>query len=167
MIPSSPGPSPLDEAHGAFVQSAVSIIAASRDARNVPTLVPALGCRVSADRRHVTVFLALSRSELLLEDIRTTGQIAVVFTQPSTHRSIQLKATDAALVPVEDGDRELMRRYTAAYSVELRSVGAIEGAADILTWCEPQDLVAVAFTPSAAFSQTPGPRAGAPLHTPR
>ena len=30
----------------------------------------------------------------------------------------------------------------------------------------PHDLVAVEFTPETAFDQTPGPRAGAPLHTP-
>jgi hypothetical protein len=157
----------LDEVHAAFIQSGVSIIAASRDARNVPTLVQALGCRVSADRQRVTIFLAASRSEPLLENIRVTRQIAVVFTQPSTHRSIQLKGTDAARVPIDGGECELLRRYTAGYSLELHTVGAVEGAAEILTWCEPEDLAAVAFTPSAAFSQTPGPRAGAPLHLPR
>ena len=32
-----------------------------------------------------------------------------------------------------------------------------------LLWIEPEDLATLAFTPAAAFTQTPGPGAGAPL----
>ena len=52
----------------------------------------AVGSRISADGREVTVYLRRSQSEQLLGDIAQTGEIAVVFSVPSTHQTLQLKA---------------------------------------------------------------------------
>ena len=46
----------------------------------------------SAMGREVTVYLRRSQSEQLLQDIAHTGEIAVVFSVPSTHQTLQLKA---------------------------------------------------------------------------
>ena len=54
------GPALLDEEGAAFVQGGVSIVAASRDAALVPSIGRVVGCRVAADRRRVTVFVAAS-----------------------------------------------------------------------------------------------------------
>jgi hypothetical protein len=153
----------LDESHAAFIQSGVSIIASSCDRANVPALAKAVGCRVSPDRRRVIVLLAASQAAPVLEDIAITASIAVVFSKPTTHQTIQLKGTDAALVPVEPTDRACLERYAAAYAAELSRLGWGVDTGRVLVWCEPAELVAVAFTPAAAFNQTPGPRAGASL----
>jgi len=50
-------PSPLDADHAAFIQSGVSVIVASRNADFIADVVRGCGCRVSRDRRQVTVLV--------------------------------------------------------------------------------------------------------------
>lgn len=156
-------PSPLDPDHAAFIQSGVSVIAASRNGRNETTLTRALGCRVSADRCHVTVFVSATQSGALLADVRANGAVAVVFSQPSTHRTIQLKGTDAAVGELVADDPHLIADYRRRMVTELRHPGFDEPFTRALLSAVPGDIVAVTFTPSAAFLQTPGPKAGTPL----
>jgi len=153
----------LDEANAAFIQGGVSMIAASRDVSNMPTVVRALGCRVSSDRRCVKVFVARSQAAALLDDVSVTGAVAVVFTQPSSHRAIQLKGSDARLAPLDAGDLDIVTALVHDFAADLAPLGYAPPFARALLASEPDDLVAIAFTPNAAFSQTPGMRAGAPL----
>jgi hypothetical protein len=113
----------LDETYGEFIQRRVSIIMASCNAAHVPSLARAFGCRVSPDRRQVTVFLSVPRSEQLLKDVRAGGAVAVVFSRPSTHQTIQLKGGDAAIVPLADGERACMRAYGEGFVAEIRALG--------------------------------------------
>ena len=91
--------------------------------------------------------------------------IAVVFSQPTTHRTIQLKGTDAAVVPVLDDDPHVWAAYLERLTGELRHIGFSDGFARAMVKVPSADVVAVAFEPSAAFVQTPGPKAGTPLHS--
>lgn len=150
----------LDEAHAAFIQRRVTVNVGGRDADNVPTLVRALGCRVSPDRRRVTVFLSVPRSQALLKNIRDNGRIAVVMSRPSTHQTIQLKGTDAAAGPLEDGDRALMAAYQDSFVQELVEIGYRETFARAVISGQSDEIVGVTFTPVEAFVQTPGPGAG-------
>jgi hypothetical protein len=152
----------LDAANAAFVQGPVSVIVASRSAELVPDVVRGCGCRVSRDRCRVTVLIEPGRASTLLDDLVANGMVAVVFSQPSTHRTIQLKGSDAAVVPVTAADRAAARRHLQEWSDDLRKIGfdaelaaAVHGNAG--------QLVAIRFTPTAAFEQTPGPGAGQPL----
>src|SRR5262249_36012579 len=153
----------LDKDHAAFIQSGVSINAASSGAGNVPAVARALGCRLSPDRKRVTVFLAASRSAALLEAIAARGRIAVLFSQPTTHRTTQLKGSDAVRAGVEDGDWALIERCAHGFGADLAAAGYGGGLAGLLLDAELADVVAVSFSPSAAFNQTPGPGAGSPL----
>jgi hypothetical protein len=157
------GESLLDAEHAAFIQGGVSINVAARDAAMVPRISRALGCRVSEDRRQVTVYLAAFQAADVLAAIRANGAIAVGFNLPSTHRSLQLKGTDAKIVTVERADLECAARYAAAFSADIGFLGYSAKFGYALLWFEPAELTAVAFTPTAAFEQTPGPRAGARL----
>jgi hypothetical protein len=47
---------------------------------------------------------------------------------------------------------------------KLGDVGVPEHLVRTVTSCEASDLVAVTFSPSAAFTQTPGPQAGTRLN---
>jgi hypothetical protein len=133
---------------------------ASRDAAHVPSVTRALGCRVSPDRRRVTVFLLASQSATLLRDLRATRAVAAVFSQPSTHRTIQLKGSDATLGEIEPGDVGLIDANAAAALADLVLSGFPESFARTFFNYDAPDLVAVSFTPSTAFFQTPGPQAG-------
>jgi hypothetical protein len=102
----------------------------------------------------------MSQCEALLRDLRETRAIAVVFSQPSTHRTIQLKGADAALGPLAPGDPALIEANRVALVKDMGPIGYDEAFARTLLAYEPADLVAATFTPTAAFAQTPGPQAG-------
>ena len=153
----------LDADHAALIQSGVSIVVASRDATNAPRVARALGCRVSADRRRVTVYLGAFQAAPLLAAIRAEGAIAVAFNLPSTHRALELKGTDAAAVPLDRSDVEHAQRYVDAFAADIGLLGYAEAYGRALLWFDPAELTGIAFTPAAAFEQTPGPRAGVRL----
>lgn len=153
----------LDEDHADFIQSGVSIIAASRDASNVPSMDRALGCKVSRDRRRVTIFVGIASAQRLLDDLRRCGQLAVVFSEPPTHRTIQLKADDAAIGRVSPADRKVVEAYADAMTRIIGAIGHREHLVRAMLGSPAGELASVTFTPMAAFAQTPGPRAGAPL----
>jgi len=154
---------PLDEANLDFIASGVSIFVASRDISNVPTLVRALGCRIAPDRQRISVFVASFQCLALLQDVRATRVIAAVFSQPSTHRTIQLKGTDAAVEQLENGDADIMQLQARAFAADLALLGYPPILAQTMLAYAPNEVVAITFTATAAFVQTPGPRAGAPL----
>jgi hypothetical protein len=155
----------IDAQLAAFMTRGVSIIAASRGPGNAPTIARAAGCRLSADRGRVTVLVAKSQAGALLDAVQATGSIGVVFSQPSTHRTIQLKGADAKVEPAAADDAVIVARYADAFAAEVCPLGYTEQMMRALVWAPDGDFVAVTFSPSAAFDQTPGPRAGSPLRS--
>jgi hypothetical protein len=162
-MPATPPAPLLDDDNAGFIQGSVSIAAATRDARNVPSIGRASGCRVAPDRRRVTVYLAAGQAPRLLSDIRECGRIAVVFSRPSTNRSFQLKADDAVVRPLAADEHAVVDRYIEAFGVEISALGHMGEHARTLMTTPDEDMLAIDFTPSAAFEQTPGPNAGKPI----
>jgi hypothetical protein len=159
-----PDPAPaFDEAHAAFMESGVSMHVASRGPANVPSVARALGCRIAPDRSRVAIFLSTAQAPEVVADLRTSRKIAAVFSQPSTHQTIQIKGDDATVGALAAGDLARITAYADALVRDLRALGYTEEFGRALVAFDPADLVAVAFTPQAAFQQTPGPNAGAPL----
>jgi len=155
-----PAPAIVDAATAEFICSGLSINAASARAGSVPSMARATGCRLDDDRRCVTLLFASTPAAALLDEIRRSGSIAVVFSEPSTHRTLQLKGGDARIVPVEAGDAELCRRYIETFSSGLVRLGYPGEVLRAVLAHDSDDLVAVQFSPASAFSQTPGPGAG-------
>jgi len=154
----------LDAEHAAFILlPGISITAASRAEGNRPVLGRALGCRVAPDRSRVAILIPGDQNPALVAALGASRAIAVVFSQPSTHRTIQLKGTDAELEPAAASDRECSLRWTEGFVAELAGLGYGASLVETFLWCDPQGLMTVSFTPCAAFQQTPGPGAGAPL----
>ncbi|HJW33336.1 MAG TPA: pyridoxamine 5'-phosphate oxidase family protein [Holophagaceae bacterium] len=147
----------------AFLEGGRSINVGSCDAEGRPSLSRALGCRVSREEGRVTVFLARLQCEALLRDIAARGRIAVVFSEPPTHRTLQLKGSDAEVVAIRDGDAAWVEGYVRAFAQELVPLGFIPEVIQAIFACPPSELAAVTFTPTDAFDQTPGPQAGAQL----
>jgi hypothetical protein len=145
------------------MQSAVSVHLASRGPTNVPSVARALGCRIAPDRRRVTIFLSAAQAPEVMADVRGSRMAAAVFSRPSTHQTIQVKGDDATVGALDDGDLARIAAYADALVRDLQALGYTEAFGRALLDFEPADLVAVAFTPKAAFLQTPGPGAGAPL----
>jgi hypothetical protein len=150
----------LDPEYSAFAQSGVAIDVAGRDAHNVPVVARAIGCRVSTDRQRITVFVPRTSSTRFLDAVASTGAVAAVFCHPSTVRSIQLKGSDATLVPASDEDRGPIRATIEGFVADVGALGLPESVARLEVSCDFADLVGVAFTIDAAFVQTPGANAG-------
>lgn len=150
----------LPEEVAAFIQSGLSITLAGRDERLVPSIAKAVGCRVSADRRQVTVLVFADAAEAAVRDIAGNQRVAVVFSQPTTDRTVQLKGRDAQSVPPAPSDLALVRRHLALFAAELGPLGWDQAFVDALLWHDPSQLLAIRFTPDGAYAQTPGPGAG-------
>jgi hypothetical protein len=153
----------LNEKWAAFIQGGVSICVASRDSQNIPTLMRGYGCRVSGNRQRVMVLVAATQAEHLIKAVQSTGFIAAVFTQPSTHVSVQLKGTDAAVTRARPADGQLSKTNAEAFVADVVRVGYPEDLIRALLSSDAADLMAISFSPVAAFLQTPGPRAGESL----
>ncbi len=155
----------LSETHAGFCESGVRIVIASRDVQNRPLLGLAVGCRVGTDRRRVTLLLPRHRYPLLVDAIRRSGAIAASFSEPSSHKGIQLKGTDAALVAIEAADAQRMAAYIELLAGDVERVGNSGRLVRAALHCPIDEVAAIAFTPQAAYTQTPGALAGNRLGT--
>lgn len=153
----------LDAARAQFILGAVSLTVASRGKDLRPSVCTAVGCRVSEDYREVTVLLPRSDVGELLEHVRLTGTIAMVAAHPISHEALQLKAIDAREVAPTPADDALVASYLAAFAEQLAGIGMSDRfVAEVRRWGK-SGIVAIGFTATAAFLQTPGPRAGEEL----
>lgn len=147
----------------AMIDRGVSVIVSSRDAALRPSLMRAVGSRINADGSEITVYLARSQSAQLLQDLASSGRIAVVFSSPSSHRSVQVKGTGINGRAATAQDLPLLRRYLQAMEFEICSIGYRLELVRAMLAFDLEDLVAISFTPTHAFDQTPGPKAGCPI----
>lgn len=161
----SPSEPLLDAGLAEFMQRGISVVVGARDRHNVPAAARATGCRVSADRRRVTVFISATQAEQVLRCIRDNGQIAVVFSEPSTHRTVQIKGRDATVGGLMDGDLQRIAACRDGFTRDVGLIGFDELLIQTLLFYPSADIVSLNFTPSEAYSQTPGPNAGSPLRT--
>ena len=154
----------LGAEHVAFLSgTAISSALAARDASNQPSLAKALGVRVQADRRVLEVFVDADRASELLRDLRAGSPVALVSSEPKSHRTIQVKGPRADIGPLVPGDEEFVAARVDAIVAHIVPLGYPDGALRAYFAFTPAALVKVVFTASAAFLQTPGPGAGAPL----
>jgi hypothetical protein len=146
-----------------FLQHRVMVSLASRNADYVPSVVRCIGFRVHPATQRIAVFVVARQAERVVADIRATGLAAVVFSEPCTHRTVQIKGDDAVAGPLEDGDWPVIGTYPDLAVAELAPLGYQEMWIRKVFECTPAQMQAVRFTPGSAYAQTPGPRAGARL----
>lgn len=150
----------LNADQAAFVQGAVSICAASHGVSLRPSVGRCTGCRVLDDLQRVTLLFAREQVRRFLDDIARCRTIAVTFSRPSTHQSIQLKGWDAEETPTQPGDLALVAQHIALFADEIAPIGFSREFVRAVFDAPADQLAAVSFTVSAAFVQTPGPAAG-------
>lgn len=147
----------------AMIDKGVSVIVSSRDAALRPSLMRAVGSSIAPDGSEITVFLARSQSAALLHDLAATGRIAVVFSSPSTHRSVQVKGHGISGRAATKDDLPQLRRYLQSMEYEICSIGYRVELVHAMLAYELDDLAAISFRPAEAYDQTPGPKAGAQI----
>lgn len=151
---------PLKPEFLAMMTKGVSLILSSCDHALTPSVMRAVGSHVEDGGRRITAFLARRASRQLLADIASSGRLAAVFSQPSTHRTLQFKSRRVRLREVVAADLPLVERYRLSMEDELAALGYPNGLASAMLAHQADDLVAVEFEPDEAFDQTPGQHAG-------
>ncbi|HET7527824.1 MAG TPA: pyridoxamine 5'-phosphate oxidase family protein [Burkholderiaceae bacterium] len=157
--------SPIGPEQAALIGRRVSIMVGSRDATLRPHLMRAVGCRLSVDWRRATLLVPQGGGREVLDDLRENGRIAVVFSEPSSNRTVQLKGHDATVTTCGPDDAALAERYVQGFVAEIGKLGFGEDLASTIL-CRDDALLAVHFTIAEAFEQTPGPAAGEPVARP-
>lgn len=152
---------PLNSALVAFLTSHLSIHVAASDGNGIATLVRGLGCRIADDEpSRVRLLMSRPQSEPVLRAVDANGRIAAVFSEPESHRTIQLKGVDARQESPEAADHALLSPYIDEMSRRLKAIDTPEPFVRALLACSPGELAVVSFTPQDLFGQTPGPKAG-------
>jgi hypothetical protein len=151
----------LDAEHARFiVAAAMSYALSSRDAANRPSLAKAAACSVSADRLRITMLVDQQLAADVVRDLRAGHPVAAVFSEPATHRTLQVKALRAEVGAATPADREFARQHLEATVAHLVPLGYEAAGIRAYFAHQPEQLMAVSFVPVAAFEQTPGPGAG-------
>lgn len=112
---------------------------------------------------YLRVTLRRPPNERLIEAILRGAPVAVTFSQPTTHRSVQFKARDARLEEPDAEDYAAAERQRGKFSAELLDSAYSAEFTDRYTTFAPHELAVIELRPDDAFDQTPGPAAGARL----
>jgi len=145
-----------------FLESGVSILVGTRDARLFPEGIRGLGARVEDGGEEVTVFVPEAVGATTVANLRGNGRIAVCCSRIADHRSLQMKGRLVELRPGDERDRESVE----VYRVEFAKALAFAGVPPRLTFrISYWPCHAVRFRVESLFTQTPGPGAGDPLRT--
>lgn len=153
----------FDAEHAAFMQGGISLNMAACGADLAPSVARALGCRIAPERTTVRLLVSRAQAAAVLAHVGENGKLAAVFSDPSSHRTVQLKATDAAVEATGADDVAAVMRYRNTFVAHLETRGYNPALIRAFLSCPDSDLCAIRFTPCAAFSQTPGAGAGQAL----
>lgn len=171
----NPGSSParpgggaaFDADHAAFLRREwISCAVAARDAGNRPSLAKAVAVRLCDDLNTVEVFVDGERAAGVLRDLRAGSPIALVCSEPASHRSIQVKGERAEVLPVGPGDAEFVAARFEAVATHVVALSYPHDGIRAYFHYAPEHLAKITFVAGGAFGQTPGPGAGAPLGRP-
>lgn len=145
-----------------FCESGVSVVLAVSTISGQPIAGLALACRITSEGT-MKIFLREPANVPLLAALAGGSVIALTFTEPRTHRSIQVKADRARRVELESGDIERVARQVAFFESELVFVNYTPRFAAYYCAYRDEEVVALELSPRHAFVQTPGPGAGEQL----
>jgi len=144
----------------ALIGQGAGICAVSRDVRLIPSLSHVLGCRVSAGRDLLTLYVNHGEARDFLRDAESSRRVAAVFSIPSTHQTIQIKGQLVSVQPVRDDDLAVIRRSIDAFTRDVATLGFSADYAHCVNAYIPGELVAVTYRPTHIYDQTPGVGAG-------
>lgn len=154
----------LDETVRRFLDRSLSVNVATSDHDGRPLVARAVAARVSPGispgSERLTVLIDGRANAVLVAAVAATGRLTVVFTEPSTHRSIQIKDDGATVAAPTVDESALPGPYIDGFIAELAGMGFTEAFVRAVMAFDPADLVALHLEPADVFDQTPGPRAG-------
>ena len=143
-----------------FLQSGLSIVAATRDGDLQPYGAAACAVRVHADRAHVTVFFYEEAARQMLRNLKRHPEIALDCDLPTSHRACQVKGVYVSSRGAKESERAEVERQLEAFVVDLEAMGLPRTMLD--GW-KAWPCTAIDVQVTQLFEQTPGPGTGEPL----
>jgi pyridoxamine 5'-phosphate oxidase-like protein len=152
---------PIAPEAGALLQSGCALLVGSVDPSGAPHATRGWGLRiVDADRGEVRIVLPAD-DPITLDNLRTTGRIAVTGVDIESLRSIQVKGRALRVEAPTTTDRHWATRYCDAVFHDIEHVDGTPPA--LVRLLLPRDYVACVAVMDECYDQTPGPRAGTPV----
>ena len=141
----------------AFIESGISVLVGTRDARLRPDCVRAAGVRADAAAGTLTVFLPAATSARALANLADNGRVAVTVTRAIDHRSLQIKGGAIEVRPSSSEEKGFIERYLEQLAVDWGYVGVPRKTTRSMNaW----PAFTVLLGAESLFEQTPGPDAG-------
>src|SRR5215831_20659251 len=117
--PAIPVPQELE----ALIEQGASLMVGTRDAELVPELVRAWGPRVSRDRTHISVCVAMAASEKTLENLRDNARVAVTFALPANSNAMQVWGRCTATGEPHRDDLTAVQQHRDAFAEVNKGIG--------------------------------------------
>ncbi len=143
-----------------LLEGLVAVHVGTRDAGLRADEVMAAAALLDPDGRRLTVYLPVATAGQSLANLRDNGAVAVVLSQPLTHRTVQLKGRVETIRAAREDEREAVERHAAAFDAEVEAIGLPPA---VVRRRSKWPCHAVTFVVAEAYEQTPGPRAGQPM----
>ncbi|WP_374309567.1 hypothetical protein [Dongia sp.] len=157
---------PADHTYLALLARPIAISVAGRDAELRPSVAHAYGCRVvgaagPGQPMKIRVFVLRDEARRVLADIAANGEVATVYSDVRSFRSLQIKGHDAVIDAFDAEDAVARTAHHRLTADELVALGyAAPLAHGYFSTPKHGDFVTVSFSPQDVFQQTPGPGAG-------
>ena len=142
------------------LEAGLSILVGTVDANGTPSCSRGIAIRSDDGLETATVYLPVATSHEAIQNIATTGRLAVAAVHPLDNTATQLKGTTTEVRLARDDEAAFVRDRVGVFTDVVEVAGI------------PRRLMrAVAYWPAFAvrvrveqiFEQTPGPNAGNPL----
>ena len=150
----------------AFIERGGSVMVGTRDGDLVPELVRAWGPRISADRRRLSVCVAMAAGARTIGNLQDNGRLAVTFALPSDSHAIQVWGRCIGTGRARRDDLTAVRQHHDAFAQLNTGLGVPLAFIEALWQRElagSPDMITIRFVVEQIFNQTPGPDAGSPL----
>jgi hypothetical protein len=142
------------------LETGLSILVGTVDVQGTPSCCRAVAIRSEDELETVTVYLPIATSHQIIQNIATTGRLAIAAAHPMEHCATQLKGMTIETRLAREDEASFVRGRLDAFADVLDSIGVPKGLTRAVAhW----PAFAVSMRVEQVFEQTPGPNAGSRL----
>ena len=143
-----------------FIKGNIAVFVGAVDADGVPSCCRGIALDTTDNFESATVYVPVATSQDVVANVATTRRIAVVFVEPLSHSSVQLKGVTRGVRVAPPSDQPLVEGALHRFADVLDTIGLPRRITHSMAhW----PAFAIDFSVEEIFDQTPGPKAGSAL----
>lgn len=137
-----------------------SVIVGTTDANGQPSCCRAIAIATKNDFDSIIVYVPVATGQETVANIATTRRVAVAWSQPITHESLQIKGVTRGVRVASPAERPFVEQRLGELAEVLETLGLPRRLTlSVAHW----PAFAIEISVDQVFDQTPGPQAGAAL----